>query len=319
VSNGVPSAFFSYSRNDSEFALRLAEDLRARGASVWLDQLDIEPGQRWAQAIQAAMMKCPRVLVILSPSSVESPNVQDEVTFALEEKKVIIPILYRDCKILLQLRGLHYADFRTDYNRGLQTLMKALGPEPQAATPVAAVRSATIDAENCLEPTRREPEHSTEPGASVPSHPRFSRNRRRLALMAIAATSAISVVGISPYIAHLIALRNSEVVRSALAQAQLNPAVTARLGKPVKPGWKISGSMVDLLDHAGRAQLSIPVSGPKGEGSLSLLASRVADVWKLDTLRFKGTGGPELDALRTYAGIYGLRLGPALGSRRVAG
>ena len=39
----APAAFFSYSREDLEFALRLAEDLKA-AANVWIDQLDIEPG-----------------------------------------------------------------------------------------------------------------------------------------------------------------------------------------------------------------------------------------------------------------------------------
>ena len=47
----APTAFFSYSRDDSEFALRLAEDLKAAGAGVWIDQLDIQPGQRWARAM----------------------------------------------------------------------------------------------------------------------------------------------------------------------------------------------------------------------------------------------------------------------------
>jgi hypothetical protein len=31
----APTAFFSYSREDSEFALRLAGDLKAAGAAVW--------------------------------------------------------------------------------------------------------------------------------------------------------------------------------------------------------------------------------------------------------------------------------------------
>lgn len=43
----------------------------------------------------------PARLVVLSPSSVESPNVQDEITFALEEKKTVIPVFHRDCKVLL--------------------------------------------------------------------------------------------------------------------------------------------------------------------------------------------------------------------------
>jgi hypothetical protein len=32
-------AFFSYCREDSDFALRLAEDLKTAGALVWIDQL----------------------------------------------------------------------------------------------------------------------------------------------------------------------------------------------------------------------------------------------------------------------------------------
>jgi TIR domain len=125
------TAFFSYSRDDSEFALRLAEDLKAAGASVWLDQLDIAPGQRWARAVQDALNSCHRLLVILSPSSVNSTNVEDEVAFALEEHKTVIPVLYRDCQVPFQLRPFQYVDFRTDYNRGFKALLKTLGVEQQ--------------------------------------------------------------------------------------------------------------------------------------------------------------------------------------------
>ena len=80
-----PTAFFSYSRDDSEFTLRLAGDLKAAGAKVWLDQLDIEAGQNWPLVIQDALSNAQRVLVVLSPSAVKSSNVMNEVTFALEE------------------------------------------------------------------------------------------------------------------------------------------------------------------------------------------------------------------------------------------
>jgi len=43
----TPKAFFSYSREDADFVMRLAADLRAAGAAVWLDQLDIRPGIAW--------------------------------------------------------------------------------------------------------------------------------------------------------------------------------------------------------------------------------------------------------------------------------
>lgn len=129
-------AFFSYSRKDSDFALRLAADLKAASAVVWLDQLDIKPGQRWDRAVEDALTTSPIMLVILSPSSVSSQNVQDEVALALEKQKTLIPLLYRDCAVPFRLRRFQYVEFRQDYERGLQQLIKALGVEQQDGRPL---------------------------------------------------------------------------------------------------------------------------------------------------------------------------------------
>ena len=55
----IQLAFFSYAHEDAEFALRLAKDLRAGEAAVWIDRLDINPGQRWEVAIEEASARCP--------------------------------------------------------------------------------------------------------------------------------------------------------------------------------------------------------------------------------------------------------------------
>lgn len=47
------TTFFSYSRTDSEFVLKLAKDLRDAGAELWLDQLDIKAGEHWDTSIEA--------------------------------------------------------------------------------------------------------------------------------------------------------------------------------------------------------------------------------------------------------------------------
>ena len=120
------TAFFSYRRSDSEFALRLAGDLKSAGADVWIDQLDIEPGQEWDKAIEVALSGASRMILILTPESVESRKVRNEIAYALDEDKIIIPILYKDCTVPLQLRRVQYIDFRSDYQRGLQTLLKVL-------------------------------------------------------------------------------------------------------------------------------------------------------------------------------------------------
>lgn len=77
-----------------------------------------------------------------SPSSVRSTNVEDEVAFALEEHKTVIPVFYRDCKVPFQLRPFQYLDFRTDYDRGLRTLLKTLGVEQPAVAGGGAAVSA---------------------------------------------------------------------------------------------------------------------------------------------------------------------------------
>lgn len=142
VNSGVPSAFFSYSREDSEFVLRMAGDLKATGANVWLDQIDILPGQRWDDAVERALADCPRMLVVLSPASVHSMNVMDEVSFALEKGKTVIPILHRECVIPFRLRRVQYIDLRRDYDHGLAELLKILGVErSEAARSAVAIDS----------------------------------------------------------------------------------------------------------------------------------------------------------------------------------
>jgi hypothetical protein len=48
--------FFSYSRADaSDFALRLAVDLKKEGFNVWIDQQDIRAGSEWDIEIEKAL------------------------------------------------------------------------------------------------------------------------------------------------------------------------------------------------------------------------------------------------------------------------
>lgn len=124
--SAAQSAFVSYSRDDSEFALRLTQDLKAAGAQVWLDQLDILPGHPWDNAIEEALNTAPQMLLILSPASAKSDNVRNEISYALEQGKIIIPVLYQDCTVPLRLQRTQRIDFRADYARGLRALMTHL-------------------------------------------------------------------------------------------------------------------------------------------------------------------------------------------------
>lgn len=118
--------FFSYARVDSIFALRLAKDLRQANVNIWIDQLDIKAGSRWDAAVENALSSSPSVIVILSPESVSSNNVMDEVSFALENEKNVIPVLFKECKVPFRLRVLQRVDFSVDYQIGLNNLLNSL-------------------------------------------------------------------------------------------------------------------------------------------------------------------------------------------------
>jgi hypothetical protein len=118
--------FFSYSRKDSAFALTLAHDVRAAGADIWIDQLDISVGDLWDVAIENALNNSSCVLVILSPFSVASENVQDEIAYALDAQKTIIPVILEPCSIPFRLRRWMHIDFSKDYMQGFDYLMAAL-------------------------------------------------------------------------------------------------------------------------------------------------------------------------------------------------
>ncbi len=137
--------FFSYSRDDSAFVLKLAKDLRAAGENIWLDQLDIKAGKRWDRAIEDALHACKTLLVVLSPTSVSSDNVMDEVSFALEENKQVIPVIHRSCSVPFRLRRLQYIDLSANYNQGLQQLIQVLHSAQPIATAGAAAAPVVSD------------------------------------------------------------------------------------------------------------------------------------------------------------------------------
>jgi hypothetical protein len=149
--------FFSYARDDSEFVLKLAQELRNRGANLWLDQLDILGGERWDHAIEQSLQACEGMIVVLSADAVDSQNVMDEVSYALEEEKFIIPVLHRECAIPFRLRRVQFVDFTRDFEGGLQSLLKALGiGRPAPALGNSLPEEPALEEVNVREQTRTE-------------------------------------------------------------------------------------------------------------------------------------------------------------------
>jgi len=103
--------FFAYSRQDQDFALRLAAELKRRGVPLWVDQWDILAGADWDQAIDDAVYACGHFLIVLSPAAVTSREVRGELRIALKEDKPVVSVLYQDCRLPRQLELIQYVDY----------------------------------------------------------------------------------------------------------------------------------------------------------------------------------------------------------------
>jgi CRP-like cAMP-binding protein len=128
----IPPAtvFLSYARADEAFVTRLANNLLKQQIDVWLDVFRREPGKSWARQIGEALDHCEMMLVVLSPTSVASENVDDEWNYCLDQKKPMVAVLHQPCKIPYRLSKLHYINFHeTDYDQALARLVATLNTQ----------------------------------------------------------------------------------------------------------------------------------------------------------------------------------------------
>jgi len=79
------------------------------------------------------------------------------------------------------------------------------------------------------------------------------------------------------------AMKSSDVYKDALARAKTHPAVIEALGSPVTEGFLVSGN-TNVNGVSGEANLSVPVSGPKGKGTIYVAATKSLGRWNYSGL-----------------------------------
>ncbi len=137
-----PRIFVSHSSKDNEFGVRLVQDLRRTlgdDDAVWYDSHGgLFAGDAWFKVITKELIARPVFIVILSPDALASNWVQDEISIAWNQKntaagKLIIPILYRDCKVPEHLNTLQMISFLSpeSYEHAFQQLCEALFRKPK--------------------------------------------------------------------------------------------------------------------------------------------------------------------------------------------
>jgi len=91
--------FVSYSRKDSEYVHRLVQAFEDHSISVWFDK-KIKAGEFWQKSLEEKIEKCSAFVVIMTPNSGESLWVQNEITYAIDVKKEIFPLLLKESRFL---------------------------------------------------------------------------------------------------------------------------------------------------------------------------------------------------------------------------
>src|SRR5262245_34596948 len=79
------------------------------------------------------------------------------------------------------------------------------------------------------------------------------------------------------------AIKSSDAYTEAMRRASSSEAVQEALGTPVEAGWLVSGS-INISGSSGNADLTIPISGPKGSGTLYVVATKSSNRWRYSTL-----------------------------------
>ena len=171
--------FISYSRTDKEFALTLAVELKQSGFNIWLDQLDIPTGAHWDDEIEKALDACQIFMVILTPESTSSDNVKDEISYAIDSGKRVLPVLLENAKLPLRLRRLQYVDFTNKssedgVNSAKELLRKLLSDSTQSkVTTPHEPQMSPLDQIRTQQHESRHRAHEQEPPSAVPkpTHP----------------------------------------------------------------------------------------------------------------------------------------------------
>ena len=102
--------FVSYSRRDAnDFAETLRDHLISEyGMDVFTDVKNIEAGDMWSNIIEENIKTSDLFIIIITRSSLRSPEVEKEVLLAKEKNKKIIPCIYK---------GVNLKDVRWDLNK----------------------------------------------------------------------------------------------------------------------------------------------------------------------------------------------------------
>ena len=135
--------FISHSSKDKQFATWLGTDLKASGHTPWFDEWDICVGESIPEKVSHGLSSADLIVVVLSTNSIKSKWVEREwhakYWSEIERNQtIVLPLLIEDCDVPELLKTKKYADFRSNYNDGLEDVLFAVDRLLEARTSEAS-------------------------------------------------------------------------------------------------------------------------------------------------------------------------------------
>lgn len=122
-------------------------------------------------------------------------------------------------------------------------------------------------------------------------HPRWKIPLGCLTLLFLIALFGLTLIAIITA-----SFRSSDVYKQAMAKAAENQRVRDLVGEPIRAAWLVSGEL-NVNGSSGNANLTIPISGPRGKGVIRAVAQKGEGVWRFTYLQVKVEAGESIDLL----------------------
>ncbi|MNZ37965.1 hypothetical protein D3C78_554260 [compost metagenome] len=132
--------FISYSKEDRSFALDYFAKISTEGASPWMDDQKLLPGQRWEFEIDRALKDANLIVLLLSPRSVnkrgfvqrEAQDAIEQLRYKKEDDIYILPLVIEPCEVPSFISGkLQYIEMTSPDAWGRVQQALALAAEQQ--------------------------------------------------------------------------------------------------------------------------------------------------------------------------------------------
>lgn len=146
--------FVSYSSKDKAIADAVVAAVEGEGIRCWYAPRDIEPGADWADSITRAIQECSLMVLVFSEKANRSQRVIDEINFAIDQRKPILPFrieAYNPTGALsLHLSSRHWLDaYEPSWDAHLDRLVESvtanLGSERENVQISGGAASAKVE------------------------------------------------------------------------------------------------------------------------------------------------------------------------------